>query len=122
MADSDAHVSDSESPPLRVALESADVIGQSREPAYVRRPGVVSSELDGKISLFDGSSTALVLNTTATAIWHELSEPTTVTELATRLAGRFTGPQGPLDPGTIAGQVEDLLLDLLGRGVVTTAS
>jgi hypothetical protein len=95
--------------------------GERPGPSYVQRPGVVSAELDGEISLFDGSDTALVMNSTASAIWQELSLPCTVTELTSRLAGRFTAPDGPLDPEAIAVQIEDLLRDLVERGLVTTA-
>jgi hypothetical protein len=121
MTDSDARADEQAVSPDRVRQDPDDVTESSGEPAYIRRAGVVTSDLDGEISLFDGSATALVLNVTASAVWTELAAPSTVTELATRLAGRFTGQDGPLDPGVIVGQVEDLVRDLVRRGVVSTA-
>lgn len=87
------------------------------EPTYARREDVVATDLDGGVSLFDGSDTALVLNDTASAVWHELARPCTAAELSDRLATRYTTPDG--GRAAIAQQVRALLHDLVERGVVT---
>lgn len=81
---------------------------------YRANPDTVSVDLDGQISLYAAANAqALLLNASASQIWHLLSTPHTVTQLADTLASRHGLP-----PDTIRADVAGAVADLVHRGVV----
>jgi hypothetical protein len=80
------------------------------------RDGVVSAELDGDLTLFDGADTAFVLNHTAADVWELLQQPGDVSSVVDVLAERYGVP-----PAAIADDVTSLLRELAARGLVVPA-
>jgi len=80
------------------------------------REGVVAAELDGDVTLFDGTETAFVLNETASEVWDLLADPRDVPALVEVLAERYG-----TTPDSIADDVRALVADLAARGLVVPA-
>lgn len=80
------------------------------------RPDVASVELDGQVTVFDGTADALVLNETASAVWRTLTEARTLDEVVAVVAERYGQPED-----VVRQPVVDLVRDLVDRSLVVDA-
>lgn len=82
-------------------------------PRYAQRPELETIELDSEISIFDGASTTLMLNHTASMIWLALGQYDNAIEIAAELAALYDQ-----DPEQLRGSVQTALDELVDLGVV----
>lgn len=80
------------------------------------RHDVVSAELDGGVTVFDGAAEALVLNHSASAVWSALAEPRTVDEVVAVVAELYGEEEA-----VVRQPVTDLVAGLLARSLVVPA-
>jgi Coenzyme PQQ synthesis protein D (PqqD) len=80
------------------------------------REGVVAAELDGDVTLFDGTETAFVLNPTAADLWDLLADPRDLPSLVAVLADRYG-----TTAAAITADVRTLVDELAARGLVVPA-
>jgi PqqD family protein of HPr-rel-A system len=98
-------------------VQPSALLAPSRGVLFRQRDDLSVSHLDGETYLADARSGAIHhLDAIATAIWHLLSEPADVGQLAEELAGAF--PDVP--PTQIADDVAALLADLEARGLIVS--
>ncbi len=90
------------------------VVSQPDERRFAVSRRVLSRVLDGDAVLLDlGSGNYFGLNAVGTAIWQALGEGATVAELEARVLAEFD-----VDRATARRELEDLLADLLARGLI----
>lgn len=86
------------------------------ERPVTARPGVVASAAGDSVTLFDGDDVALVLNSTASQVWHLLAEAVTPAEVVQTMADAYGLPVAEVDA-----DVRRTIDELMTRGLVVAA-